>query len=248
MQKTAIPTNSIFIDTPGHVDFSYEVSRSLSACEGALLVVDAAQGVEAQTVAVCYMAVEQDLNILPVLNKVDLPQAEPERVKSQIEDIVGIETDNTLNVSAKSGLGIGDLLEKIVAEIPAPNGDPNAKLQAMIVDSWFDSYLGVVSLIRIINGALKKSDKIRIMSSGQDYSAEQIGIFTPKRIEKNQLQCGEVGYLVANIKDIQGAPVGDTITHTHNPTAACLPDFQTVKTTGIRRHVPNQLGRFSGIP
>ena len=218
-----------FIDTPGHVDFSYEVSRSLSACEGALLVVDAAQGVEAQTVAVCYMAVEQDLNILPVLNKVDLPQAEPEKVAKQIEDIIGIDASNALSVSAKSGIGITDLLEMIVNEIPAPTGKEDEPLQALIVDSWFDSYLGVVSLVRIVNGSLKKSDKIKIMSTGQDYIAEQIGIFSPKRVEKKSLGCGEVGYLVANIKDILGAPVGDTITHTHNPTTKCLPDFQTVK-------------------
>jgi GTP-binding protein LepA len=218
-----------FIDTPGHVDFSYEVSRSLSACEGALLVVDAAQGVEAQTVAVCYMAVEQDLNILPVLNKIDLQQAEPERVAQQIEDIIGIDAKNALGVSAKSGVGIEDLLEMIVREIPAPQGKPDEKLQALIVDSWFDSYLGVVSLIRIINGSLKKSDKIKIMSTGQDYIAENVGIFSPKREEKKSLETGEVGYLVANIKNILGAPVGDTITHTHNPTTACLPDFQTAK-------------------
>ncbi|MBT4804104.1 MAG: elongation factor 4 [Legionellales bacterium] len=218
-----------FIDTPGHVDFSYEVSRSLSACEGALLVVDAAQGVEAQTVAVCYMAVEQDLNVLPVLNKIDLPQSDPDAVKHQIEDIIGIEAQNALCVSAKSGKGIVDLLEMIVEQIPAPIGNAEDKLQALIIDSWFDSYLGVVSLIRVINGSIKKSDKIKMMSTGQDYLAEHIGIFSPKREEKKSLECGEVGYLVANIKDILGAPVGDTITHTHNPTTVCLPDFQKVK-------------------
>jgi len=218
-----------FIDTPGHVDFSYEVSRSLSACEGALLVVDAAQGVEAQTVAVCYMAVAQDLNILPVLNKVDLPQADPEGVKHQIEDIIGIDSADALSVSAKSGQGIDELLEKIVADIPAPTGNPEDKLQAMIIDSWFDSYLGVVSLIRVVNGSIKKGDKIRIMSTKQDYLAEHIGIFSPKREEKAILHCGEVGYLVANIKDILGAPVGDTITHSHQPTDKSLPDFETVK-------------------
>lgn len=218
-----------FIDTPGHVDFSYEVSRSLSACEGALLVVDAAQGVEAQTVAVCYMAVAQDLNILPVLNKVDLPQADPEGVKHQIEDIIGIDSADALSVSAKSGQGIDELLEKIVADIPAPTGNPEDKLQAMIIDSWFDSYLGVVSLIRVVNGSIKKGDKIRIMSTKQDYLAEHIGIFSPKREEKAMLHCGEVGYLVANIKDILGAPVGDTITHSHHPTDKSLPDFETVK-------------------
>lgn len=218
-----------FIDTPGHVDFSYEVSRSLAACEGALLVVDAAQGVEAQTVAVCYMAIEQDLNILPVLNKIDLPQADPDKVASEITEVIGIDTDNINCVSAKSGAGVLDLLETLVHEIPPPSGDPDAKLEALIIDSWFDNYLGIVSLIRIKNGTLKKNDKIRIMSTGQDYTAEQIGIFSPKRIEKQILNCGEVGYLVANIKELLGAPVGDTITHTHNPAEVALPDFQHVQ-------------------
>ena len=218
-----------FIDTPGHVDFSYEVSRSLSACEGALLVVDAAQGVEAQTVAVCYMAIEQDLTILPVLNKIDLPQADPDKVASEISEVIGIETDNINCVSAKSGEGVLDLLEALVHEIPPPPGDPDAKLEALIIDSWFDSYLGIVSLIRIKNGTLKKNDKIRIMSTGQDYSADQIGIFSPKQTEQQVLNCGEVGYLVANIKELLGAPVGDTITHTKNPAEIALPDFQHVQ-------------------
>ena len=218
-----------FIDTPGHVDFSYEVSRSLSACEGALLVVDAAQGVEAQTVAVCYMAIEQDLTILPVLNKIDLPQADPDKVASEISEVIGIETDNINCVSAKSGEGVLDLLEALVHEIPPPPGDPDAKLEALIIDSWFDSYLGIVSLIRIKNGTLKKNDKIKIMSTGQDYSADQIGIFSPKQTEQQVLNCGEVGYLVANIKELLGAPVGDTITHTKNPAEIALPDFQHVQ-------------------
>jgi GTP-binding protein LepA len=218
-----------FIDTPGHVDFSYEVSRSLAACEGALLVVDAAQGVEAQTVAVCYMALEQDLTILPVLNKIDLPQADPDKISKEISDVIGVDTDNINCVSAKSGLGVDDLLETLVREIPPPAGNPEAKLEALIIDSWFDSYLGIVSLVRIKNGTLKKNDKIKIMSTKQDYYAEQIGIFSPKRIEKEELCCGEVGYLCANIKDLLGAPVGDTITHTKNPAEVALPDFQHIQ-------------------
>ena len=218
-----------FIDTPGHVDFSYEVSRSLSACEGALLVVDAAQGVEAQTVAVCYMAIEQDLNILPVINKIDLPQADPEKVANQIEEVIGLDASDTIKVSAKSGLGIDNLLEDLIKNIPPPQGNPDTELQALIIDSWFDSYLGVVSLLKIVNGTLKKSEKIKIMSTGKDYLAEQIGIFSPKREEKTELKCGEVGYLVASIKNIQGAPVGDTITHSHKPTTTTLPGFQQVK-------------------
>ncbi len=201
-----------FIDTPGHVDFSYEVSRSLAACEGAILVVDAAQGVEAQTVAVCYTAIDQSLEILPVLNKIDLPQAEPERVIAEIEDIIGLEAHDAIRVSAKSGLGVEDVLEALVARIPPPQGDIEAPLQALIIDSWFDSYLGVVSLVRIANGSLRKGDKMRVMSTGRTYEVDQVGIFTPKRTKLDVLQAGEVGYVVAGIKEIQGAPVGDTLT------------------------------------
>lgn len=218
-----------FIDTPGHVDFSYEVSRSLAACEGALLVVDAAQGVEAQTVAVCYMAIDQSLEILPVLNKIDLPQAEPERVIEEIEDIIGLEASDAIRTSAKSGLGIREVLEAIVAKIPPPQGDKEAPLQALIIDSWFDSYLGVVSLVRIENGTLKKGDKIRIFSTGKAYEVEQVGIFTPKRTPLNSLEAGEVGYVVGGIKDIQGAPVGDTLTLDKKPASGPLPGFQKVK-------------------
>lgn len=218
-----------FIDTPGHVDFAYEVSRSLAACEGALLVVDAAQGVEAQTVAVCYTAVEQGLEVLPVLNKIDLPQAEPERVKQEIEDIIGIEAKNALAVSAKSGMGVKELLEKIVSDIPAPKGDPEKPLQALIIDSWFDPYLGVVSLVRIVNGELQKRDKILVMSTGKQYSIDMIGVFTPKRTETGKLGAGEVGYVVAGIKDIEGAPVGDTLTHAKHSAEKPLPGFQKVK-------------------
>jgi GTP-binding protein LepA len=215
-----------FIDTPGHVDFSYEVSRSLAACEGALLVVDAAQGVEAQTVAVCYTAITQELEVLPVLNKIDLPQAEPERVIQEIEDIIGIPADDAVRVSAKTGLGITDLLERLVTTIPAPQGDPDAPLQALIIDSWFDSYLGVVSLVRVKNGTLKTGDKFQVMSTGKTHLIDKLGVFTPKRVDKPLLSAGEVGYVIAGIKDIHGAPVGDTLTHASRPATEALPGFQ----------------------
>ncbi len=218
-----------FIDTPGHVDFSYEVSRSLAACEGALLVVDAAQGVEAQTVAVCYTAIDQALEVLPVLNKIDLPQAEPERVIQEIEDIIGIEAHNAITTSAKSGLGVQDVLEAIVKRIPAPEGDVEAPLQALIIDSWFDPYLGVVSLVRVVHGQLQKGDKMRVMSTGRHYDVDQVGIFTPKRTPKDKLSAGEVGYVIAGIKEILGAPVGDTLTLEKNPSSDSLPGFKRVK-------------------
>ena len=218
-----------FIDTPGHVDFSYEVSRSLAACEGALLVVDAAQGVEAQSVANCYTAVEQGLEVIPVINKIDLPAADPERVRHQIEDIIGIDASAALLVSAKTGDGIREILEAIVARIPAPEGDPEAPLQALIVDSWFDNYLGVNSLVRIKQGQLAKGEKIRIMSSGEEYQADQIGIFTPKRTASKVLGCGQVGFIAAGIKEIHGAPVGDTITHARRQADRALPGFKPLK-------------------
>lgn len=218
-----------FIDTPGHVDFSYEVSRSLAACEGAILVVDAAQGVEAQTVAVCYTAIDQSLSVLPVLNKIDLPQAEPERVISEIEDIIGLDAHDAIRVSAKSGLGVEDVLEALVTHIPPPEGNINEPLQALIIDSWFDSYLGVVSLVRIVNGSIRKGDKMRVMSTGRSYEVDQVGIFTPKRTKLDVLNAGEVGYLVAGIKEIQGAPVGDTLTLEKNSADKPLPGFQRVK-------------------
>lgn len=218
-----------FIDTPGHVDFSYEVSRSLAACEGAILVVDAAQGVEAQTVAVCYTAIDQSLFVLPVLNKIDLPQAEPERVIAEIEDIIGLDAHDSIRVSAKSGMGVDDVLEALVSQIPPPEGDVNAPLQALIIDSWFDSYLGVVSLVRIVNGSIRKGDKMRVMSTGRSYEVDQVGIFTPKRTKLDVLNAGEVGYLVAGIKEIQGAPVGDTLTLEKNQALSVLPGFQRVK-------------------
>lgn len=218
-----------FIDTPGHVDFSYEVSRSLAACEGALLVVDAGQGVEAQTLANCYTALEMNLEVVPVLNKIDLPQAEPERVAEEIEDIVGIDAMDAVRCSAKTGLGVDDVLEEIVKRIPAPEGDPDAPLQALIIDSWFDDYLGVVSLVRIKNGSLKKNDKIKVMSTGQTWGVDRLGISTPKQKDTLALNCGEVGWVVCGIKDIHGAPVGDTLTLAKNGAESALPGFKKVK-------------------
>jgi len=227
--KDGNPYQLNFIDTPGHVDFSYEVSRSLSACEGALLVVDAGQGVEAQTVANCYTAIEQNLEVVPVLNKIDLPQADPIAVSQEIEDIIGIDATDARQVSAKTGFGIQDLLEDIIHKIPAPKGDPDAPLQALIIDSWFDSYLGVVSLVRVKNGVLTKNDKIQVMSTGRNYPADSLGVFTPKRLLTDKLLTGQVGFVVAGIKDINGAPVGDTITLAKNPATAPLPGFKKIK-------------------
>jgi GTP-binding protein LepA len=218
-----------FIDTPGHVDFSYEVSRSLSACEGALLVVDAGQGVEAQSVANCYTAIEQGLEVLPILNKMDLPQADPDRVKLEIEEIIGIDATDACEVSAKTGMGIKDALEYLVENIPPPEGDREAPLQALIIDSWFDNYLGVVSLVRVKQGVLRKRDKIIAKSIGKAHQVDSVGIFTPKRLETDALQAGEVGFVVAGIKDIHGAPVGDTLTHAKTPDVAALPGFKQVK-------------------
>ncbi len=218
-----------FIDTPGHVDFSYEVSRSLAACEGALLVVDAAQGVEAQSVANCYTAIEQGLEVVPVLNKIDLPAAEPERVSQEIEEIIGIEAADATRVSAKTGLGVDQLLEDIVRLVPPPQGDKDAPLQALIIDSWFDNYLGVVSLVRVVNGRLRRKQKIRIMSAGRDHLVDHVGIFTPKRHDLDSLDAGEVGYMIAGIKEIDGAPVGDTITDAAHPADEPLPGFKQVQ-------------------
>ncbi|PFG55313.1 GTP-binding protein LepA [Vibrio sp. ES.051] len=218
-----------FIDTPGHVDFAYEVSRSLAACEGALLVVDAGQGVEAQTLANCYTAIEMDLEVIPILNKIDLPAADPDRVAEEIEEIVGIDAMDATRCSAKTGLGVDDVLENIVSAIPAPEGDPDAPLQALIIDSWFDNYLGVVSLVRIKNGQLKKNDKIKVMSTGQVWGVDRLGIFTPKRVDTEILRTGEVGWVVCGIKDILGAPVGDTLTLAKNGCETPLPGFKKVK-------------------
>ena len=218
-----------FIDTPGHVDFSYEVSRSLAACEGALLVVDAAQGVEAQSVANCNTAIDQGLEVLPVLNKIDLPAAEPERVIAEIEDIIGIDATNAVNVIAKTGLGVPELLEAIVEYIPAPQGDPDGPLQALIIDSWFDNYVGVVSLVRVMNGKLPKRSKITVMSTGTSHQADRVGVYDPKMADKDLLDTGTVGYVIAGIKDIYGAPVGDTLTLTRDPCTEPLPGFKQVQ-------------------
>ena len=218
-----------FIDTPGHVDFSYEVSRSLSACEGALLVVDAAQGVEAQSVANCYTAIEQGLEVLPVLNKIDLPQSEPERVAGEIEDIIGLDVTDIHKVSAKTGEGVDALLNYLVAAIPPPEGDPEADLQALIIDSWFDNYLGVVSLVRVTQGVLEKGARIIVKSTGKTHIVDDLGRFTPKRESDKRLSAGEVGYVVAGIKDIQGAPVGDTLVSAKAPDVPQLPGFERVK-------------------
>ena len=221
--------NLNLIDTPGHVDFSYEVSRSLSACEGALLVVDASQGVEAQTVANCYTAIELGVEVVPVLNKIDLPQADPEGARQEVEDVIGIDASQAVLASAKTGMGIDEILEAIVARVPAPQGDPDAPLQALIIDSWFDNYVGVVMLVRIINGVLKPKDKILLMASGATHLCEQTGVFTPKSQQRPHLSAGEVGFVIAGIKQLADAKVGDTITLAGKPAAAPLPGFKEVK-------------------
>ncbi len=217
------------IDTPGHVDFSYEVSRSLAACDGALLVVDAAQGVEAQSVANCYTALEQGLEVVPVINKIDLPSADPERVIKEIEEIIGIVAEDAIRVSAKTGLGVPELLEELVRRIPPPKGDPDAPLQALIIDSWFDSYVGVVSLVRVMNGSLKIGDKVRVWTTGRAHQVDKLGRFTPKSLPCNVLETGEVGIIIAGIKEIDGAPVGDTITQESRPCAAPLAGFKQIQ-------------------
>ena len=219
--------NFNLIDTPGHVDFAYEVSRSLAACEAAILLVDASQGVEAQTLSTCYNAIDQGLSILPVLNKVDLPQADPERVKTEIEEIIGIDASKAPVISAKNGDGIEELLNILVSFIPQPEGNIDDKLEALIIDSWFDQYLGVVSLVRVVNGILVAGEKIKLSSNKNVHIAEKIGVFTPKRLEKKELKAGEVGFICAGVRDIRGAPVGDTITHPDHEKA--LPGFKPVK-------------------
>jgi GTP-binding protein LepA len=218
-----------FIDTPGHVDFSYEVSRSLAACEGALLVVDAAQGVEAQSVANCYTALEQGLEVLPVINKIDLPSADPVKVIREIEEIIGIPADDAALVSAKTGLGVPELLEQLVKRIPAPQGNPDGPLQALIIDSWFDNYVGVVSLVRVMNGALRTGEKIRVMSTGRSHNIDKLGRFSPKPVTRDSLETGEVGFVIAGIREIDGAPVGDTITLENNPAKEPLAGFKQVQ-------------------
>jgi GTP-binding protein LepA len=217
------------IDTPGHVDFSYEVSRSLSACEGALLVVDASQGVEAQTVANCYTAIELGVEVFPVLNKIDLPSADPERVMQEIEDIVGIPADEAVRCSAKTGIGIDDVLEAVVRHVPPPRGDENAPLKALVVDSWFDNYVGVVMLVRVVDGVLRQKDKIRLMATNSDYLAEQVGVFTPKSVARAELRAGQVGFIISGIKELKHAKVGDTITLAARPAEAMLPGFKEIQ-------------------
>jgi GTP-binding protein LepA len=217
------------IDTPGHVDFAYEVSRSLAACEGALLVVDASQGVEAQTVANCYTAIEQGVTVVPVLNKIDLPSAEPERVIEEIEDIIGIDAQDAVHASAKMGIGIDDILEAVIARVPAPKGDPEAPLAALIIDSWFDNYVGVVMLVRVVQGRLKPRDKIQLMATGATFGCEQVGVFTPKAVSRDALSAGGVGFVIAGIKEIDAAKVGDTVTLANRPAPSPLPGFKDVK-------------------
>ncbi|MEO6689799.1 MAG: translation elongation factor 4, partial [Dokdonella sp.] len=227
--KDGITYQLNFIDTPGHVDFSYEVSRSLAACEGALLVVDAAQGVEAQSVANCYTAVEMGLEVVPVINKIDLPTADIDKVKEEIEAVIGIDATDAVAISAKTGLNVGDVLEAIVARIPPPTPRGSDQLQALIIDSWFDNYLGVVSLVRVMQGEIKPRDKLLVMSTGRTHEVDQVGVFTPKRSPRPRLGPGEVGWINASIKDVHGAPVGDTLTLAGNPAAAALPGFQKMQ-------------------
>ncbi len=235
------------IDTPGHVDFSYEVSRSLTACEGALLVVDAAQGVQAQSVANCYTAAELDLEIVPVLNKIDLPAADPERVAREIEDIIGVPAEGAIRASAKTGEGIREILEAIVALVPAPRGNASGPLKALIIDSWFDPYLGTVALVRVVDGVLARGARVRMMATGRDYDVEQVGVFTPKRQPVDALHTGEVGYVVAGVKDVKGARVGDTITEARRPAQEPLPGFKEIKPRVFAGLYPIEAGDYDGF-
>ena len=235
------------IDTPGHVDFSYEVSRSLAACEGALLVVDASQGVEAQTVANCYTAVEQGVEVVPVINKIDLPSAEPDRVITEIEDIVGVPAKDAVRASAKTGIGIADCLEAVIARVPPPSGNREAPLSALIIDSWFDNYVGVVMLVRVMDGTLKPKDKILLMATGATYLCEQVGVFTPKSLAREQLAAGEVGFIIAGIKELKGAKVGDTVTLAARPAAAALPGFKEIKPQVFAGLYPIESNQYEGL-
>ena len=235
------------IDTPGHVDFSYEVSRSLAACEGAILVVDASQGVEAQTVANCYTATEQGVEVIPVLNKIDLPSADAEGAIKEIEDVIGIPAGDALRVSAKTGEGVPDILEAVIRKVPPPGGDPQGKLQALIIDSWFDNYVGVVMLVRMVEGTLKPRDKVLLMSTGASHLCEQVGVFTPKSQQREQLAAGEVGFVVAGVKELREAKVGDTITHADKPAAAPLPGFKEIKPQVFAGLYPVEANQFSAM-
>jgi GTP-binding protein LepA len=235
------------IDTPGHVDFTYEVSRSLAACEGGLLVVDASQGVEAQTVANCYTALDQNVEVFTVLNKIDLASADPERVKGEIEDVIGIDASDAIPCSAKTGLGIPDILEKIVSFVPPPKGDPKNNLQGLIIDAWFDNYVGVVMLVRIVEGVLTTKDKITLMSNGRYFNADQVGVFTPKPLIKEKLEAGEVGFVIAGIKELAIAKVGDTITHTAKPAESPLPGFREIKPQVFAGLYPVESNQFEAL-
>ncbi|WP_304854885.1 translation elongation factor 4 [uncultured Parasutterella sp.] len=235
------------IDTPGHVDFSYEVSRSLSACEGALLVVDATQGVEAQTVANCYTAIELGVEVLPILNKMDLQSANPDEAREEIEEVIGIDATDAVEASAKTGLGIDEILERIVERIPAPKGDPKAPLQALIIDSWFDNYVGVVMLVRVVNGTLRPKDKIRLMATGANHLVEQVGIFTPKSQTKTELSAGQVGFVISGIKELKDARVGDTVTSAQNPASEPLPGFKEVKSQVFAGLYPVESNQYEAL-
>ena len=235
------------IDTPGHVDFSYEVSRSLSVCEGALLVVDASQGVEAQTVANCYTAIELGVEVVPVLNKMDLPQADPLQAAAEIEDVIGIDSTGAIQASAKTGMGVDDILEAIVARIPAPEGDAEAPLQALIIDSWFDNYVGVVMLVRVFNGVLRPKDRIRLMATGMSYPCEQVGVFTPKSVAREQLSAGDVGFVIAGIKELKAARVGDTITMERSPATSPLPGFKEIKPSVFAGLYPVEANQYEAM-
>ncbi|MDR3322855.1 MAG: translation elongation factor 4 [Zoogloeaceae bacterium] len=235
------------IDTPGHVDFSYEVSRSLSACEGALLVVDASQGVEAQTVANCYTAIELEVEVLPVLNKIDLPSADPDNARQEIEEVIGIDASEAVLASAKTGLGVEDILEAVVARIPPPEGDPDAPLKALMIDSWFDNYVGVVMLVRVVDGELRPRDKILLMSNGKQYLCEQVGVFTPKSVPREVLRAGEVGFVISNLKELDSAKVGDTLTLATRPASAALPGFKEIKSQVFAGLYPIEANQYEQL-
>jgi GTP-binding protein LepA len=239
--------NLNLIDTPGHVDFSYEVSRSLSACEGALLVVDASQGVEAQTVANCYTAIELGVDVLPVLNKIDLPSAMPDNARQEIEDVIGIDASHAVLASAKTGLGVEDIIEAIIERIPAPQGDPEAPLKALLIDSWFDNYVGVVMLVRVFDGTLRAKDRIRLMAAGSTHLCEQVGVFTPKALPRDALRAGEVGYIIAGIKELQAAKVGDTVTLHDKPATQALPGFKEIKSQVFAGLYPIESNQYESL-
>ncbi|MDQ5902794.1 MAG: GTP-binding protein LepA, partial [Pseudomonadota bacterium] len=239
--------NLNLIDTPGHVDFSYEVSRSLSACEGALLVVDASQGVEAQTVANCYTAIELGVDVLPVLNKIDLPSANPDGARQEIEDVIGIDASEAVLASAKTGLGVEDILEAVIARIPPPKGDPDAPLKALIIDSWFDNYVGVVMLVRVVDGVLKPKEKIRLMATGTTHLCEQVGVFTPKSLGRSELRAGEVGFIISGIKELNAAKVGDTVTHADRQASEALPGFKEIKSQVFAGLYPIEANQYDSL-